>query len=61
MINVFWLEYEANKLIYETIGSDDMKDTIVLIVAQAIFAIGFGYLNYRLDKIEDILKDKNNE
>lgn len=38
-----------------------MKDTIVLIVAQAIFAIGFGYLNYRLDKIEDILKDKNNE
>lgn len=37
-----------------------MKDTIVLIVTQVIIVVGFGYLNYRLDKIEDILKDKNN-
>lgn len=37
-----------------------MKDTIVLIVTQVIIVIGFGCLNYRLDKLEEILKDKNN-
>lgn len=38
-----------------------MNEATLIILTQILIISNFAYMNYRLDKLEKILKDKNNE